>query len=84
MKKFFSMDDTFNIFKLIGIIIIISNFFIKEPMLIMIGLLIAWIPDINKGIINYKNTAKINSTLVVNGIILICLIIMLTLKLLKI
>jgi hypothetical protein len=77
------MDARFNIFSLIGLIIIFSNFFIAESSLVSIALLIALIPDINKGIANYKNTGKINSILIYSSIVLVFLIIILASKLFK-
>ncbi|MGL4912617.1 MAG: hypothetical protein ACRC3Y_09310 [Romboutsia sp.] len=81
MKKFFSMDGSFTIFTVVGLIFVCSNFFISYPPLILIGLFIGHIPNTKKSIHNYKITHKLDSNLILNGLIIISLLIILLLEL---
>lgn len=81
MKKFFSMDGKFTIFTVVGLMFLISYLFFYNPIFLQLGVLIAWIPDINKSLANYKNTGKVDFTLVLTGIILASTIIVLAVNL---
>ncbi|MGL4912898.1 MAG: hypothetical protein ACRC3Y_10780 [Romboutsia sp.] len=71
MKRFFSSEGKFNIFLVIGLVLIIAGFFYTKYPIDLIGLLIAFIPETKKSIRLYKKTGKINSYLVVEVLLFI-------------
>lgn len=71
MKKFFSGESKINIFFLIGLILIISDFFYTKYPIALIGLLIASIPETKNAINDYKETGKLSFYLVVQGVVCI-------------
>ena len=71
MKKFFSGGGKFNIFFVIGVILIISYFFYTKYPIALIGLLIANIPETKNAINDYKETGKLSLYLVVQGFVFI-------------
>ncbi|WP_195930808.1 MULTISPECIES: hypothetical protein [unclassified Clostridium] len=71
MKKFFSSEGKFNIFFVVGLILIISGFFYTKYPISLIGLLIAFIPETKNTINHYKETGKISSYLVVEVLLFI-------------
>ncbi|MBQ8997684.1 MAG: hypothetical protein IJ086_03190 [Clostridium sp.] len=71
MEKFFSSEGKFNIFFIIGLILIIASFFYTKYPISLIGLLIAFIPETKNAIKYYKETGKINSYLVVEIVLFI-------------
>lgn len=71
MKKFFSGRGKFNIFFVIGVILIISDFFYTKYPIALIGLLIANIPETKNAINDYKETGNLSLYLVVQGFVFI-------------
>ena len=71
MKKFFSGESKFNIFFVIGLILIISDFFYNKYPIALIGLLIGSIPETKNEINNYKETGKLSVYLAVQGFVFI-------------
>ena len=73
-KKFFSLyKNRSNIFALIGLLLIfLSIFYVGTPLLLS-GILIAWIPDIYKAIVEFKQSRKINTMLTPCSILFILL-----------
>lgn len=71
MEKFFSNESKFNIFFVIGGILIISDFFYIKYPLALIGLLIVYIPETKNAIKDYKETGKLSFYLVVQGFVFI-------------
>ncbi len=63
MENFFSTKGKFNIFLVVGIILIISGFFYRKYPIDLVGLLIAFIPETKNSIKHYKETGKINTYL---------------------
>lgn len=54
-KKFFSLSkNRSNIFALIGLLLIFLSIFYVGTPLLLAGILIAWIPDIYKAIVEFK------------------------------
>ena len=83
LKNFFSFKSTFNIFFVVGFLVILSNFYFTGPPLALIGIIIVWIPEIYKSIIDYKESRKINPTLI-PFIVFVTLIAIVSFDLLKI
>ena len=71
LKKFFSYEDRFNIFSVIGLILIIAGFFYTKYPIYLIGFLIAFIPETKKSINSYKETNKISFYLISQIIVFI-------------
>lgn len=71
MEKFFSTKGRFNIFFVIGMILIISEFFYTKYPIALIGLLIVCIPETKEAIKVYKETGKLSIYLVVQGFVFI-------------
>lgn len=71
LKKFFSSEGKFNIFFVIGLILIISGFFYTKYPISLIGLLIAFIPETKNSVKHYKETRRINSYLIVEIVVFI-------------
>ena len=71
MKKFFWGESKFNIFFVIGLILIISDFFYNNYPIALIGLLIGSIPETKNEINNYKETGKLSVYLFVQGFVFI-------------
>ena len=71
MKKFFSGESKFNIFFVIGLILIISDFFYNKYPIALIGLLIGSIPETKNAINDYKETGKLSLYLAVQGFVFI-------------
>lgn len=71
MKKFFSGESKFNIFFVIGLALIISDFFYSKYPIGLVGLLIANIPETKNAINNYKEIGKLSFYLVVQGFVFI-------------
>ena len=71
MGKFFSSDSKFNIFFVIGLILIISDFFYSKYPIALIGLLIGSIPETKNAINNYKDTGRLSVYLAVQGFVFI-------------
>ena len=59
-KKFFSLSkNRSNIFALIGLLLIFLSIFYVGTPLLLAGILIAWIPDIYKAIVEFKQSCSI-------------------------
>ena len=71
MRKFFSCENKFNIFFVIGLILIISDFFYNKYPIALIGLLIGSIPETKNAINDYKETGKLNLYLAMQGFVFI-------------
>ena len=71
MENFFSSNGKFNIFFVIGLILIISDFFYSKYPIVLIGLLIGSIPETKNAINNYKETGKLSFYLAVQGFVFI-------------
>lgn len=71
MKKFFSGESKFNIFFVVGLILIISDFFYNKYPIALIGLLIGSIPETKNAINDYKETGKLSVYLAVHGFVFI-------------
>ena len=71
MKKFFSGESKFNIFFVIGLILIISDFFYNKYPIALIGLLIGSIPETKNAINDYKESSKLSVYLAVQGFVFI-------------
>lgn len=71
MGKFFSSDGKFNIFFVIGLILIISDFFYSKYPIALIGLLIGSIPETKNAINDYKETGRLSVYLAVQGFVFI-------------
>lgn len=84
LKDFFSFKSAFNIFSVVGLLVILSNFYFKEPPLVLIGLIIARIPEIYQSIVDYKKSGKINLILILFAIVFITLTVILGFDLLRI
>lgn len=83
MKNFFSLNSTFNIFTLAGILIILSSFFIKATIssaIVLIGVLISWIPSTYQSFKEYKQSGKPNSILILSLVMTIIIFIMLAIE----
>ncbi|MEG1310904.1 MAG: hypothetical protein RSD47_02740 [Romboutsia sp.] len=84
LKNFFSFKSKFNIFFIVGLLVILSNFYFTGPPLVLIGLIIAWIPEIYQSIVDYKKSDKINPILISFAIVFIALAAILSFDLLGI
>ena len=74
LKRLFTLDKSrFNIFTLIGLLLIFLSIFYAGTLLVLAGILIAWIPDIYKAIVEFKQYRKINPMLISCSIVLILL-----------
>ena len=71
MKKFFSGESKFNIFFVVGLILIISDFFYNKYPIALIGLLIGSIPETKNAINDYKESSKLSVYLAVQGFVFI-------------
>ena len=73
-KMFFSLSkNRSNIFALIGLLLIFLSIFYVGTPLLLAGILIAWIPDIYKAIVEFKQSRKINTMLTSCSILFILL-----------
>lgn len=84
LKDFFSFKSKFNIFFVVGFLVVLSDFYFKGPPLSLIGLIIAWIPEIYQSIVDYKKSGKINPILITFAIVFITLAVILIFDLLRI
>lgn len=73
LKSFSLSKNRSNIFALIGLLLIFLSIFYVGTPLLLAGILIAWIPDIYKAIVEFKQSRKINTMLTSCSILFILL-----------
>ena len=71
LKEFFSGESKFNIFFVVGLILIISDFFYNKYPIALIGLLIGSIPETKNAINDYKESSMLSVYLAVQGFVFI-------------